>query len=586
MAPPWRMPDTAATLSGQSWIDERTEMKNLRSLTCLLALGFLALLAAPRPLPAAEDEMRIFIFAGQSNMVGSDSKDSLVDNHPPFKGAAEEQADIRFSYNLGPNKSSDGWVAMKPVDHVFGPEMTFTRKLKKHARYPIAVIKDAWGGTTLVNDWNPDGPDNGKKLYSRLMKQVAARLKDLDAKGIKYRIEAMMWHQGENDMFNKAGIVTYEKNLRNFIAHIRKDLKAPKLKFFVGEISNKGIWGMDNRHRVANICVQQLAVVKSDPNVYFVPTSHVGFKIGRGAGLHYHFGTLGQLQHGEAYVEHYLNAIGRPLKTKDRRFPASDLPKGKKVKLFILGGQRNMEGEEAYVSQIARFKGFETLARDQKDVLYQYSLGGGVRESVNWEPLGPCGYLNNFGPELSFARAVKKTLKTNETLAIYKFTHSGAQSIDWIPGGTDIPHRDLYKSFIRGIRKARSDLEAAGYECELAGVFWHCGENDRALHQQAKMYAANLKKLIDGTRKDLSAPKLKWFVTEQPVIGPDWGGKRKFLPIDKDLEALARDDENTRFIRTSHLPHRVVVFGTEGILALGEEMAKALKAWHNRKPDR
>ncbi len=551
-------------------------MKNPRSLCCFVVLGCLTVFIAQQPLLAADDELRIFIFAGQSNMVGSDSKDSLVDNHPPFKGAAEEQKDVRFSYNLGPNKRSNGWVAMKPVDHVFGPEMTFARKLKKHVTYPIAIIKDAWGGTTLVTDWNPDGPDGGKKLYSRLMKQVAARCKELDAKGIKYRIEAMMWHQGENDMFNREGIVTYEKNLRNFIANIRKDFKAPKLKFFIGEISNKGIWGMDNRHRVAKICVQQLAVVKADPNVYFVRTSHMGFKIGRGAGLHYHFGTLGQLQHGEAYVEHYRNAIGQPLKTTDRRFAPADMPKGKTVKLFILSGQRNMEGEEAYVSQIANFSRFKTLDRDQKDVLYQYSLGGGVSQSLNWEPLGPSGYLSNFGPELSFGRAVKRTLKNNETLAIYKFTHSGAQSIDWLPEGTDIPHRDLYRSFIKGIRKAQADLKVAGYDSELAGVFWHCGENDRALHQPAKAYAANLKKLIDGTRKDLSAPKLKWYITEQPVIPPEWAGKRTFLPINKDLEALALDDENTQFIKTSHLPHRVVVFGTEGILALGEEMAKAL----------
>jgi len=551
-------------------------MKTPRPLYCCVVLGFLTVLIAHQPLLAADDELRVFIFAGQSNMVGSDSNDSLVDNHPPFKGAAEQQEDIRFSYNLGPDKSSDGWVAMKPVDHVFGPEMTFARKLKKHVDYPIAIIKDAWGGTTLVNDWNPDGPETGKKLYSRLMKQVAARLEDLDAKGIEYRIEAMMWHQGENDMFNAEGIATYEKNLRNFIANIRKDFKTPQLKFFVGQISNKGVWGMDNRHRVAKICVQQLAVVEADPHVYFVPTSHVGFKIGRGAGLHYHFGTLGQLQHGEAYVEHYCNAIGRPLKTKDRSFAPSDLPKGKNVKLFILGGQRNMEGEEAYVSQIADFSRFKTLDRDQTDVLYQYSLGGGVRQSVDWEPLGPCGYLGNFGPELSFGRAVKKTLEKNQTLAIYKFTHSGAQSIDWLPEGTDIPHRDLYKSFIAGIRKARKDLETAGYDGQLAGVFWHCGENDRALHQPAKAYAANLKKLIEGTRKDLSAPKLKWFITEQPVIPPEWAGKQTFLPINKDLEALALDDENVQFIKTSHLPHRVVVFGTEGILALGEEMAKVL----------
>ncbi|MDP6543223.1 MAG: sialate O-acetylesterase [Phycisphaerae bacterium] len=551
-------------------------MKATRQPSRVIILSLLSLLLAARTLRASDDVVRVFIFAGQSNMVGSDSKESLIDKHPPFKGAAAPQKDVRFSYNLGDRTKSDGWVSMAPVDGVFGPEMTFVRKLRRRVAYPIAIIKDAWGGTTLINDWNPNGPEKGKKLYARLMKQIADRLKDLDAKGIKYRIEAMMWHQGENDMFNREGIVSYEKNLRNFIANLRKDLKSPKLKIFIGEISNKGVWGMDNRHRVAKICLQQRAVAKGDANVYFVRTSHVGFKVGRPVGLHYHFGTLGQLQHGEAYVDHYLSAIGRPVKRKSRALAKIDLPKGKKVKLFILGGQRNMEGEEAYVSQIGEFSKFKTLAGDQKDVLFQYSLGGGVLSSTNWEPLGPTGYLSNFGPELSFGNTVKKTLKKNQALAIYKFTHSGAQSIDWIPEGTDIPHRDLYKTFLAGIKKAQSDLKSAGCDYELAGVFWHCGENDRALHQQSKMYAGNLKKLIAGLRKDLSAPKLKWYITEQPVIPPSWSGKRKFLDVTKDLQDLAAADANISFIKTSHLPHRLVVFGTEGVLALGEEMAKAL----------
>ncbi len=531
------------------------------------------------------DEVRIFIFAGQSNMEGADTNKSEIDRHPPFRGAAQKQPDVRYSYNFGPDKSSDGWIAMQPVGRLFGPEMTFARLLKQHVDYPIAVIKDAWGGTTLVHDWHPAGPEKGRKLYARLMRQVRDRLKELDARGVKYRIEAMMWHQGENDMFDGEGIETYEKNLRLFIQSIRKGFKQPELPFFIGQISTKGIWGIDNRRRVAKICVQQKAVVETDPNVYFVPTSHLGFKIGRGAGLHYHFGTLGQLQHGHAYAKSYLEAIGSPLESPDRSFRSDDLPRGKKVKLFILGGERNMEGEDAYVSQITDFDRYKKLGEDQDDVLFQYYLGGGVKQSHFWEPLGPAGFLSNFGPELSFGRLVKKHLKQNEVPAIYKFTHSGAQSIDWVPEGTDIPHRDLYRQFIEGIQKARRDLEKAGYKHDLAAVFWHCGENDRALHQSARPYAANLKKLIDGTRRDLSLPDLKWFISEQPVVPPEWAGKRTFLPINNDLKALARSDKNIHFVRTSHLPHRVVVFGTEGILALGEAMAQAWLRLGKSYPD-
>ena len=118
-------------------------MKSLNTLSIAVALAFLAVFHSCPTRSVADDEVRVFIFAGQSNMVGSDSHDSLVDNHPPFRGAAEPQADIRFSYNLGPDKRSDGWGPMRPVDHVFGPEMTFVRKLKRHVNHPIAIIKDA-----------------------------------------------------------------------------------------------------------------------------------------------------------------------------------------------------------------------------------------------------------------------------------------------------------------------------------------------------------------------------------------------------------------------------------------------------------
>ncbi|MGB1131192.1 MAG: hypothetical protein ACPG4K_14160, partial [Haloferula sp.] len=81
--------------------------------------------------------------------------------------------------------------------------------------------------------------------------------------------------------------------------------------------------------------------------------SHLGFKVGRPFGLHYHFGTLGQLQHGEAYAHAYLAMIGEREKSVDRRIGDEKMPKAKKVRLFVLGGQRVMEGEGAYVEELS-----------------------------------------------------------------------------------------------------------------------------------------------------------------------------------------------------------------------------------------
>ena len=60
---------------------------------------------------ANDDEtVRVFIFAGQSNMVGSDSKVTDIQNFPPFVGLDKPQKDVRFSYCIGREnkRKSDG----------------------------------------------------------------------------------------------------------------------------------------------------------------------------------------------------------------------------------------------------------------------------------------------------------------------------------------------------------------------------------------------------------------------------------------------------------------------------------------------
>ena len=55
---------------------------------------------------------------------------------------------------------------------------------------------------------------------------------------------------------------------------------------------------MDLRPRMYAISQGQEEVTKADPLAEYIPTSHVGVEIGGGVGLHYHYGTLGQLEHG------------------------------------------------------------------------------------------------------------------------------------------------------------------------------------------------------------------------------------------------------------------------------------------------
>ena len=219
--------------------------------------GFIFLLLWGMTTPLHADEtndaqtLRVFIFAGQSNMVGSDSKVADIKRFPPFVGLENAQPKVKFSYSIGrENKiTSDGWVDLQPVNNVVGPELSFARKVSEKIAAPIAIIKCAAGGTHLGGDWNPDEPI-GFKMYPLALELIRSSLAELDKQNIKYRIEGFMWHQGENDMFNKDYMPNYGKNLENFLACWRRDLETPGLEFYIGELCTKTIWGMDLRPRM------------------------------------------------------------------------------------------------------------------------------------------------------------------------------------------------------------------------------------------------------------------------------------------------------------------------------------------------
>ena len=237
----------------------------------------------------------------------------------------------------------------------------------------------------------------------------------------------------------------------------------------------------------------------------------------------------------------------------------------------MLAGQRNMEGEDAFVSEISAAPGFGALGIAQEEVLFRYSVGGGVKASRTWEPLGPVDYLGTFGPELSFGARLRKALDGKEGLAIIKFTHSGAQGPDWFPRGSPEIHRNLYPKFISFIRDAMQDLTRQGYDCSLAGVFWHPGENDTYFGPYQQKYAAWMKDLITQVRRDLQQPALPWFISEQHPRAI-W---RNMEALNAALNMMAQSEQRVFLIKTAHLPHGRLHFGTQGTLLLGEELAQA-----------
>ena len=544
-------------------------LQALATLVCLMVFGAGRLMADPAP-AAPDKTLRVFIFAGQSNMVGADSRAEHIALYPPFEGLEQPQKAVKFTYCIGREDKarSDGWTELRPVNNTVGPELSFARRVGEHSDAPIAIIKCAAGGTTLGGDWNPDEP-TGFKLYPLALELVRASLADLDRRKIAYRLEGFMWHQGENDMFDDAFRASYAQNLANFIASWRRDLQAPQLRFYIGELCTKTVWGMDNRAPMHAIGLAQREVTEADPYADFVPTSHVGVEIGGDAGLHYHYGTLGQLEHGVSYADAYLRTLGkepkvaRPLKT----WPYA---KGATIKLYVLAGHRNMEGERAFVQDLAPLKGGKLLAKDDARIAYKYSVGGGYKVSEGWEPLGPSGPFDTFGPELSFGAAMLR--ETKDALAIAKFTHSGSQIVDWTPEGSEAASRNLYPDFVAFVRASMQELTDRGHTVELAGIIYHLGENDMSYGPFRRKSIAQLASLVAQSRKDLGLPSLPWFVSQQP---PTDDKDLNAIDVTAELERLAAADPHLVHIKAFDLPGRELqlVITTSGIVALGEQLA-------------
>ena len=165
----------------------------------------------------------------------------------------------------------------------FGPELTFGIFIEKALGEPVLIIKTAWGGKSLNTDFRSPsaGPyvfndrqiENIKKrgqsleevrkskveatgyYYQLMLKHVLRVLGDIkrvypgyDPKQ-GYELDGFIWFQGWNDMVDSGtypqrgqpgGYNQYTKCMKHFIRDVRKDLKAPDMKFVIGVMGVNG----------------------------------------------------------------------------------------------------------------------------------------------------------------------------------------------------------------------------------------------------------------------------------------------------------------------------------------------------------
>lgn len=250
---------------------------------------------------------------------------------------------------------------------------------------------------------------------------------------------------------------------------------------------------------------------------------------------------------------------------------------GKRVKVFVLAGQSNMEGRADGALVVGADR--ERLVRVQDRVQLAY----------NNEPLKPLdvvvpvpgiakSYKRDliFGPELFFGMAMAEAW-SEERILLIKRTQGGtslygAWNASWTLEEAKVtkeekkPH--LYDEMIGYVREVLSGYDPGEYE--LCGALWVQGENDAGNAVAAAKYGENLQELIRALRRDLKEEALP-FVLFQVGKGEVVEGMKTVAASEPGVTLIpqVKDAASVDYYSTMENGH----YNYAGMKKLGERFA-------------
>ncbi len=190
---------------------------------------------------------QIFIFSGQSNMVG-------------WGNSLELGSVQRFGHDSRLEMFEEGvWKPLKPRrapsraqrerwgirEFTFGPEIGFAHAIA--AAWPgrrVGIVKQAVGGTGIMA-WAPEwserdaaitGDERKGPLYKALVGRARAAIETGEAE-----VRAFLWLQGAKDMRDTRTGSRYAENLRALVEALRRDLGVADLPFLVASYRLAGL---------------------------------------------------------------------------------------------------------------------------------------------------------------------------------------------------------------------------------------------------------------------------------------------------------------------------------------------------------
>lgn len=239
---------------------------------CLLSLvacarGPLSAVSARAEDGEAGREIQVFILAGQSNMEG---QGVVAMDHPQYYNGGKGNLVWSLEHAASKDKmqhlrdASGHWVVRDDVQISFkvdglvrkgpltigytgyggsshmGPELQFGHVMGDFFREPVLLIKTAWGGKSLYQDFRPPGSGGAVgPHYTQMIQEVREALSALGDR--PYAIRGFVWMQGWNDMCTDEAVPEYADNLVNLAKGVRQEFKTPELPIVVGELGNDGV---------------------------------------------------------------------------------------------------------------------------------------------------------------------------------------------------------------------------------------------------------------------------------------------------------------------------------------------------------
>ena len=287
----------------------------------------------------ADKNIDLLIVAGQSNAVGFDTDPTKLDSD-------ELDASIRFRFRIGdppPDQHDsisprDKWsvLSAQPLGQPgpkseprqygnfsnpsggFGPEVSFARKIKRRdlqangMERELAVVKVAFSGTSVADDWDPMGEEKRGACYRALVEEVRSAQSLIAAEGKTVNFRGLVWVQGESDA-NENDAPKYAERLKAMFETLRRDINAERLPILV----SVNVHFHEGKNKfMPDIIAAQKRVGHELNDCRYVDTS------GAGLANPVHFNTEGTIEVGKRFASALL-AIGSMCRPGVASFPES-----------------------------------------------------------------------------------------------------------------------------------------------------------------------------------------------------------------------------------------------------------------------